>query len=683
MRYCAVPLLIVAAITVTACGPSPKEIATKQMSTVQVLPTEIPTPTFTPTPFRPLISPSSARAVVPLRRLAGRNSEVYVVDIDFSPDGTTLVAAYGRGQIRLWDARSGEELRYITSPDIASVEQVAVSPDGNLLAIGTFWGMVILWDLANDVVHTTLDGHSDVVNSVAFSPDGAMLASGGRDQTIRLWDTDSGELLQTLTELSHDDIDGLAFSPDGTTLAAGTWENTIVLWDVAGNRHLDTLVGHSLQIHDVAFSPDGALLASASSDRAVRLWDVKRGEELYTLVRHSKFVSSIAFSPDGALLASGGHDRIVVLWNVASGKVLARLDAQHWDGVSNLVFSPDGMLIAAANGNDITLWGIPRADELANDKGTYVTMTPTSTPTLIPMHSPTPTLTPTPLVADLNGEFPHAWPLEPFTDEQIEEARSCDAKIGEQTLDRYPETATVDVFPYLHPLKDACDYAMLALAYASHEQIDTGVPMYLSAVYLNPAFALIDDLMIYYSGKQLVVEAPTLTEAPLVAASITLDYSGGWIETHSSLNITQANTSPHVIGSSYEQSEGKRSNEQTVNQALDADLAQALGKALVDLAPVDTEATIDVCDDNTPAWIVQLTYADGTVLVVRNNASDLLVAGGPWQITIDGQAYLQTSAAFFQALRAIYQVLDLPMGSPTSMVCERSGVLIDQVFPER
>ena len=35
-------------------------------------------------------------------------------------------------------------------------------------------------------------GHALVVNSVAFSPDGKILASGSWDGTIRLWDVETG-----------------------------------------------------------------------------------------------------------------------------------------------------------------------------------------------------------------------------------------------------------------------------------------------------------------------------------------------------------------------------------------------------------------------------------------------------------------------------------------------------------
>jgi hypothetical protein len=138
-------------------------------------------------------------------------------------------------------------------------------------AMGGIDGTARLWDPATGEQLRTLTGHIGTVQGVAFSPDGTLLATVGEDETARLWDVATGASVRTLTGHTGT-VHGAAFSPDGTLLATASRDKTVRLWDVATGASVRTLTGHTNTVLVVAFSPDGTLLATAGWDKTVRLW---------------------------------------------------------------------------------------------------------------------------------------------------------------------------------------------------------------------------------------------------------------------------------------------------------------------------------------------------------------------------------------------------------------------------
>src|SRR5262249_12616116 len=171
------------------------------------------------------------------------------------------------------------------------------------------------------------------VINVAITPDGKVLASSGHCDRVQLWDVASGKVLREIEhqQPSNDFTLAVAFSPDGKVLASGSSESAIRLWDVATGKELPQFHGKRLGfggkwsygiLCSFTFSPDNRMLAVGGSDGKIHLWDVATSKKIRLFEGHSRTVLSLTFSADGKTLASGGEDATLRLWDVATGKAI-------------------------------------------------------------------------------------------------------------------------------------------------------------------------------------------------------------------------------------------------------------------------------------------------------------------------------------------------------------------------
>lgn len=304
-----------------------------------------------------------------------------VVSVAFSPNGQLIASGSCDETIKIWDSNIGT-LRYTidgqsgksylelskTATEIPaesrsglhSINSVAFSRNGKLLASGVTDGSVKLWDPATGALERILqdsmsrtESYLHCIHVITFSPDGRLLAAGSRDETIKLWDPVTGVLKQTVKLGAQGVPSGIAFSPDGRLLASCHVGSSNTLWDPVTGELESTL---GLCEHSVCFSPDGQLLASGG-DNSIELWDPNTCALKYTLERHSGWVVSVTFSPDGRLLASGAYDNTIKLWDLVTDSRKSIIDA-YTSAVDSVAFSPDGQLLASCRFRDgtIQLW---------------------------------------------------------------------------------------------------------------------------------------------------------------------------------------------------------------------------------------------------------------------------------------------------------------------------------------
>ena len=203
--------------------------------------------------------------------LTGHTATVNAVAI--APDGTWLATASADGTARIWDAATGTtghpHRPHQAGQSVASRPTAPGSPPPATTA------PVRIWDAATGTTRATLTGHTATVNAVAIAPDGTWLATASRDGTARIWDTATGTSRATLVGHFHW-VDDVTIAPDGRWLATAGGDGAVHTWDTTG-RSRAALLGHTGSAKAVAISPDGIWLATASADGTVRAWDTATG----------------------------------------------------------------------------------------------------------------------------------------------------------------------------------------------------------------------------------------------------------------------------------------------------------------------------------------------------------------------------------------------------------------------
>lgn len=172
----------------------------------------------------------------------------------FTPDGERVVSIGDGGSVKVWDFASRDIVhdfgRFEQEPN-----QVAISPDGSLLAASTI-DSIQLWSLDNYALQRVMPiPENAAVGYLGFSSDGRMLLSYGVGDTVSIWNIDTGQVLVGLPGHGTDAA-GAAFSTDLQMLISGARDAGIFLWDLSSLGQATDETGQ-VQIRSSRISPQG------------------------------------------------------------------------------------------------------------------------------------------------------------------------------------------------------------------------------------------------------------------------------------------------------------------------------------------------------------------------------------------------------------------------------------------
>ncbi len=326
-----------------------------------------------------------------------------ISELMFTPDGQTLVSVSLDKTIRLWDVATGDLIKtlrgHIGEGYEGALMAAALSPDGNILAVGGFLGPqggepelighIRLFNLKSGEQIGVLAGHDNVVFGLDFSSDGKWLATGSGDRATAVWDispilAQPGSEAQLIAVLGGSTNPGppvydVAFGPNKRTLVTTAYWRTLILHELKKNpvgvtgfdvlKSSYDMEGHRDQVLCVDFAPNGEYIVSGGKDGYVLLWD-GTGKYIAELDQFQHPVGTVSFSADSAkIVASGTTGQDTHVYAIPSGEKLTSFTL-HTDTVEASAFFGNTLIATAGGGdNDIYIWNADSGDVLTHITG--------------------------------------------------------------------------------------------------------------------------------------------------------------------------------------------------------------------------------------------------------------------------------------------------------------------------
>jgi len=328
-------------------------------------------------------------------RLVGHQGGV--MDIDFSPDGDTLLSTGGEGIAYLWQIKTGEKIPLAGHQ--GQIIRGIFSPDGEGIATAGIDGNIRFWTRSGEQTGE-IKGSPGWVVDMSFTPARRSLITVGIDRTLRVWNRFGEQTAEFKS--SGAGISRIVLSPNSQYLVTAGIDGTIRIWENP-EQPLVEFIAHSGEITSISFSSDSQYFATAGADGRVRFWEIDdlprnwdSRDPLNEFTAHPDGVTQMSFSLDSQMIATSGQDGTIRLWrdrgNLCPSPTPPSLTDEEeirisclnfqqigeWNTkqglVNQLKFTGDQQsLVTAGSDGTIRFWKLPENPTISSDQNPWIT----------------------------------------------------------------------------------------------------------------------------------------------------------------------------------------------------------------------------------------------------------------------------------------------------------------------
>mmetsp|Transcript_4513 Transcript_4513/g.9186 ORF Transcript_4513/g.9186 Transcript_4513/m.9186 type:complete len:443 (-) Transcript_4513:56-1384(-) len=314
------------------------------------------------------VVPQNAAKVLDAPRLI---DDFYSHPVDWSAVNVVGVAL--SEDVHLYNHDSGSSDRLLSLSDQKLATAIRWTGGGIHLGVGTSTGEVQIWDAVHGRQLRTLRSHGERIGALAWH--GHVLTTGSADAEVHHHDVRVREhVVGRLTGHHADLICGLDYSEAGV-LASGGNDNSVCIWESASSQSpLHVLREHRAAVKALRWCPwQRNVLATGggTADRQVCLWNASNGRLLMSVDTESQVTGVVWGTQERELLTAHGYSRNQLsLWSAPS--LIKKTDLEgHTGRLLGLAQSPDGAMVCSSSADEtLRFWQVfsPREAERRFDR---------------------------------------------------------------------------------------------------------------------------------------------------------------------------------------------------------------------------------------------------------------------------------------------------------------------------
>lgn len=222
-------------------------------------------------------------------------------------NGEWILTGCYDNSVNIWNMR-GEHKLTLNGHEapVKGVAWISLNEDVGMFATGSKDQTILIWEW-NITANTakpifSCKGHERAVECIAVSPNGRLLASGSWDNLLKVWsastldDTEGGASKKSKTEEAalripqttlegHKEAVSSVQWIDNSTILTSSWDHTMKIFDLNVRAIKNEIPGNK-SFFDASHSNLNGMIIAASADKNIRLFDPRSNRKLH----HFKFL---------------------------------------------------------------------------------------------------------------------------------------------------------------------------------------------------------------------------------------------------------------------------------------------------------------------------------------------------------------------------------------------------------